>query len=139
MKSSIKKFLVFILTFTLLFVLASCGKSGSNVAAGKWAVTSYKYDGKIYTRDEISEMMGSVFDEIYGNTVITFNDDGSFLSKPASGESRPGTYKVVDSEISFYDESDNFITTMTISDDTLELTVPDINVEMFIIYEKQSM
>ena len=82
-------------------------------------------------------MMGSTFDETYGNTVITFNDDGSFSSQPASGEPQPGTYKVSDSEISFYDESDSLITTMTISDGTLEFTVPDINVEMFVIYEKQ--
>lgn len=137
MKSSIKRILVFMLASTLLFALTSCGKSDSNAITGKWAVTSYKYDDKIYTRDEMSEMMGNVFDEAYGNTVITFNDDGSFSSKPANGESQSGTYKVSDSEVSFYDESDDLITTMTISDDTLELTVPDINVEMYILYEKQ--
>lgn len=137
MKSSTKRILAFVLSLTLLFALTACGNSNSNTITGKWAVTSYKYDDEIYTRDEMSEMMGSVFDEAYGNTVITFNDDGSFSSQPASGESQDGTYKVADSKISFYDESDNLITTMTISDDTLELTVPDINVEMFVIYEKQ--
>lgn len=137
MKSSIKRILTFIFALTLLFALTSCGKNDSNNIAGKWSVTSYKYDDKIYTRDEMSEMMGSTFDETYGNTVITFNDDGSFSSQPASGEPQSGTYKVSDSEISFYDESNSLITTMTISDDTLELTVPDINVEMFVIYEKQ--
>lgn len=137
MKSSTKRILAFMLALTLLFALTACGKSNSNTITGKWAVTSYKYDDEIYTRDEMSEMMGSVFDEAYGNTVITFNDDGSFSSQPASGESQYGTYKVSDSEISIYDESDNLITTMTISDNTLELTVPDINVDMYIIYEKQ--
>lgn len=137
MKSSIKKLLVSVLSLILLFMLASCGKNDSDVITGKWAVTSYKYDDEIYTRDEMSEMMGSVFDEIYGNTVITFNGDGSFSSKPASGEPQPGTYKISDSEISFYDKSDSLITTMTISDNTLELAVPDINVETFVIYEKQ--
>lgn len=137
MKSSIKRILVFMLASTLLFALTACGKSDGNAITGKWAVTSYKYDDKIYTRNEMSEMMGNVFDEAYGNTVITFNDDGSFSSKPANGESQSGTYKISDSEVSFYDESDDLITTMTISDDTLELTVPDINVEMYILYEKQ--
>lgn len=137
MKSSTKRILAFVLSLTLLLALTACGKSNGNTITGKWAVTSYKYDDEIYTRDEMSEMMGSVFDEAYGNTVITFNDDGSFSSQPASGESQDGTYKVADSKISFYDESDNLITTMTISDYTLELTVPDINVEMYVIYEKQ--
>lgn len=137
MKSSIKRILVFMLTFTVLFALTACGKNESDTITGNWAVTSYKYDDKIYTRDEMSEMMGSVFDEAYGNTVITFNDDGSFSSKPANGKSQSGTYKVSDSEVSFYDESNALITTMTISDDTLELTVPNINVEMYILYEKQ--
>lgn len=137
MKSSVKRILNFIFALTLLFALTACGKSDSSNITGKWSVTSYKYDDKIYTRDEMSEMMGSTFDETYGNTVITFNDDGSFSSQPANGESQSGTYKISDSEVSFYDESDDLITTMTISDDTLELTVPDINVEMYILYEKQ--
>lgn len=137
MKSSLKRILVILLALTLLSALTACGKSDSNDMTGKWAVTSYKYNDEIYTRDEMSEMMGSVFDEAYGNTIITFNDDGSFSSQPTNGETQTGTYKVSDSEISFYDESDDLITTMTISDGTLELTVPDINVEMYIIYEKQ--
>lgn len=137
MKSSVKRILTFIFALTLLLALTACGKSDSSNITGKWSVTSYKYDDKIYTRDEMSEMMGSAFDETYGNTVITFNDDGSFSSQPANGESQSGTYKISDSEVSFYDESDDLITTMTISDDTLELTVPDINVEMYILYEKQ--
>lgn len=137
MKSSLKRILVFMFVLTLLSVLSACGKSSNNGITGKWAVTSYKYNDKVYTRDEMSEIMGSTFDEAYGNTVITFNNDGSFSSQPANGEQQSGTYKISDSEISFYYESDNLITTMTISDDTLEFTVPDINVEMFIIYEKQ--
>lgn len=137
MKSSLKRILVFMFVLTLLSALSACGKSNDNGITGKWAVTSYKYNDEIYTRDEMSEMMGSTFDDAYGNTVITFNDDDSFSSKPANGEEQTGTYKISDSEISFYDESGNFITTMTFSDDTLEFTVPDINVEMYIIYEKQ--
>lgn len=137
MKSSLKRIFVFMLVLTLLSALSACGKSNDNGITGKWAVTSYKYNDEIYTRNEMSEMMGSTFDDAYGNTVITFNNDGSFSSRPANGEQQTGTYKVSDSEISFYDESDNLITTMTISDDTLEFTVPDINVEMYIIYEKQ--
>lgn len=137
MKSSLKRILAFMLVLTLLSALSACGNSNDNDITGKWSVTSYKYNDEIYTRDEISEMMGSTFDDAYGNTVITFNNDGSFSSRPANGEQQTGTYKVSDSEISFYDESDNLITTMTISDDTLEFTVPDINVEMYIIYEKQ--
>lgn len=137
MKSSLKRILVFMLVLTLLSALSACGNSNDNGITGKWSVTSYKYNDEIYTRDEMSEMMGSTFDDAYGNTVITFNNDGSFSSRPANGEQQTGTYKVSDSEISFYDESDNLITTMTISDDTLEFTVPDINVEMYIIYEKQ--
>lgn len=137
MKSSLKRIFVFMLVLTLLSALSACGKNNDNGITGKWAVTSYKYNDEIYTRNEMSEMMGSTFDDAYGNTVITFNNDGSFSSRPANGEQQTGTYKVSDSEISFYDESDNLITTMTISDDTLEFTVPDINVEMYIIYEKQ--
>lgn len=137
MKSSLKRILAFMLVLTLLSALSACGNSNDNGITGKWSVTSYKYNDEIYTRDEMSEMMGSTFDDAYGNTVITFNNDGSFSSRPANGEQQTGTYKVSDSEISFYDESDNLITTMTISDDTLEFTVPDINVEMYIIYEKQ--
>lgn len=137
MKFSLKRILVFMLVLTLLSVLSACGKNNDNGITGKWSVTSYKYNDEIYTRDEMSEMMGNAFDDAYGNTVITFNNDGSFSSQPANGEQQTGTYKISDSEISFYDESDNLITTMTISDDTLEFTVPDINVEMYIIYEKQ--
>lgn len=137
MKSSLKRILAFMLVLTLLSALSACGNSNDNGITGKWYVTSYKYNDEIYTRDEMSEMMGSTFDDAYGNTVITFNNNGSFSSRPANGEQQTGTYKVSDSEISFYDESDNLITTMTISDDTLEFTVPDINVEMYIIYEKQ--
>lgn len=137
MKSSLKRILVFMFVLTLLSVLSACGKSSNNGITGKWAVTSYKYNDKVYTRDEMSEMMGNTFDDAYGNTVITFNNDGSFSSQPANDEQQNGTYKVSGSEISFYDESDNLITTMTVSDDTLEFTVPDINVEMFIIYGKQ--
>lgn len=137
MKSSLKRILAFMLVLTLLSALSACGNSNDNGITGKWSVTSYKYNDEIYTRDEMSEMMGSTFDDAYGNTVITFNNGGSFSSRPANGEQQTGTYKVSDSEISFYDESDNLITTMTISDDTLEFTVPDINVEMYIIYEKQ--
>lgn len=137
MKSSLKRILVFMFVLTLLSVLSACGKSSNNDITGKWAVTSYKYNDKVYTRDEMSEMIGNTFDDAYGDTVITFNNDGSFSSQPANGEHQNGTYKVSGSEISFYDESDNLITTMTVSDDTLEFTVPDINVEMFIIYGKQ--
>lgn len=137
MKSSLKRILAFMLVLTLLSALSACGNSNDNGITGKWSVTSYKYNDEIYTRDEMSEMVGSTFDDAYGNTVITFNNDGSFSSRPANGEQQIGTYKVSGSEISFYDESDNLITTMTISDDTLEFTVPDINVEMYIIYEKQ--
>lgn len=137
MKSLFKRILAFMFALTLLLALSACGKSNDSGIAGKYAVTSYKYNDEIYTRDEMSEIMGSTFDEAYGNTVITFNNDGSFSSQPANGEQQSGTYKISDSEISFYDESDNLITTMTVSDDTLEFTVPDINVEMFIIYEKQ--
>lgn len=137
MKSSLKRILVFMFVLTLLSVLSACGKSSNNGITGKWAVTSYKYNDKVYTRDEMSEMMGNTFDDAYGNAVITFNNDGSFSSQPANGEQQNGTYKVSGSEISFYDKSDNLITTMTVSDDTLEFTVPDINVEMFIIYGKQ--
>lgn len=137
MKSSLKRILVFMLVLTLLSALSACGNSNDNGITGKWSVTSYKYNDEIYTRDEMSELMGSTFDDAYGNTVITLNNDGSFSSRPANGEQQTGTYKVSDSEISFYDESDNLITTMNISDDTLEFTVPNINVEMYTIYEKQ--
>lgn len=129
MKFSIKRILVFMLASTLLFAFTACDKNDSNAITGKWAVTSYKYDDKIYTRNEMSEMMGNVFDEAYGNTVITFNDDGSFSLNPTNAELQAGTYKVSGSEVSFYDESNDLITTMTISDNTLEFAVPDINIE----------
>ena len=137
MKSLFKRILALIFAITLLFSLFACGKSNNNDIAGKWSVTSYQCDDKTYTRDEMSEMMGSVFDEAYGNAIITFDTDGSFTSQPANGEQRTGTYKMSDSEISLYDESNNLITTLTIADSTLKFAVPDINVETYVIYEKQ--
>lgn len=137
MKSLFKRILILIFAMTLSSVLFACGKNNNNDISGKWSVTSYQYDDKTYTRNEMSEMMGSMFDEAYGNAIITFDTDGSFTSQPANGEQRIGTYKVSDSGISLYDESNNLITTMTISDDTLKLAVPDTNVEMYVIYDKQ--
>lgn len=137
MKFSIKKILVYMLAFTLLSALTGCDKGSNNGIIGKWAVTSYKFNDEIYTKEEMSEMMGSTFNEAYGNTTIIFEQDNAFSSTPASGETQYGTYKVSDSEISLNDESGNLITTMTFSNDTIELAVPNINVEMSVIYEKQ--
>ena len=131
MKNSLTKCISAILLLVMLFSLSACGNKSSDLV-GKWEVSSYRYNDKSYSTDEISDLMGDTFAEHYNSGNFTLNSDGTVKS---STMSNTGSYKVSENTISFYDESNTLVQDLSIVDNTLEFEIPDVKI--IIVFEKQ--
>ena len=128
------RLLIALISTLLLFSLTSCGSNSSDKIVGTWSVSSYKYQDKVCTQDEITELFGSTFNDAYGQTVMVFSADNTVDITAAENNHHTGTYKISGNVLSIYD-SDELIADLTYQGNSLELEVPDVDVA--IVFEKQ--
>lgn len=128
------RLLIALISTLLLFSLTSCGSNSSDKIVGTWSVSSYKYQDKVCTQDEIAELFGSTFNDAYGQTVMVFSADNTVDITAAENNHHTGTYKISGNVLSIYD-SDELIADLTYQGNSLELEVPDVDVA--IVFEKQ--
>lgn len=135
MKKLLRNYLfIALISVTSLLCFTACRNNGSDNIAGTWSVSSYKYQDKVYTQDEIAMLFGNTFNDAYGQTVIIFASDGTVDITAAENNHHTGTYTVSGDTLSIYD-SDELIADLTYQNGYLELVVPDVDV--VIIFEKQ--
>lgn len=125
---------IVLISMTLLFNLTACGNSNSDKIVGTWSVSSYKFQGKLCTQDDIIELFGSTFNDAYGQTTMVFGKDNTVDITAAGNNHHTGTYKLSDNVLSIYD-SDELVTNLVYQNNSIELELPDVDV--VIVFEKQ--
>ena len=136
MKKLLKNYLFISLVFLMLLCsLTACGNNTSENLTGTWSVSSYKFQDKVCTPDEIVELFGSTFNEAYGQTTMVFGSDNTVDITAAENNHHSGTYKISENTLSIYDDSGELIQDLLYDDNVIELELPDIDV--VIIFEKQ--
>lgn len=135
MKKLLKnRLFIALISITLLFSLTACGNNTSDKIVGTWSVSSYKFQDKLCTQDDIIELFGSTFNDAYGQTTMVFNKDNTVDITAAENNHHTGTYKISDNILSIYD-SHELIADLAYQNNSLELELPDVDV--VIVFEKQ--
>ena len=123
-----------IISLCMIVCILFSGCKSTNEYTGTWAVSEYKYGGKYYTTDEMTEMMGSKFCEVYGKITISFSDNDE-LDMGTPSEIDHGSYKISDKSVLIYDESGELAHTASIVEDALEIDIPDSSISL--VFKKQ--